>query len=485
MELYFSDCFGVAPDVLEEYGAFDISVVSDLPLFVDPFLLFNGDDPEFQNLHDGIIGYLKYLRDQAGGELDEGTMLDLYCFAEVKQSWLGFTEFGNGGSGLGPDFARALHAALGGILKDFGDEIVTEGSHLEKVTLVGAGVGRDNISDFTTNLIKGWLCNYTQTFARQHIDDGLCEEFAVTRAEFNYTTQSWATRRYFLPKLDEDFVLLTPTAMLTRHETWINHGDMVTSIHRLPDAVSDAEQRTKMNRYLAERLGPNPSARERQAAAQATIRAFPELIDLYIKLKEDNGDRAKAVSAEEVAKTRAAFVEAVKAALGQLDANTDFFSRPWTSYDECLARVQYFKTWMENQDGYRLFNPGGKEPFKKENDLQLAFGLVWGGTELDVNREVNNGRGPVDFKASYGKGDKSLIEFKLASNTSLKKNLQNQVAIYEAANGTRTSVKVIVCFTAQHQARVAAILKELSLETEESVVVIDARADNKPSASNA
>jgi hypothetical protein len=152
MELYFSDCFGVAPDVLEEYGAFDISVVSDLPLFVDPFLLFNGDDPEFQKLHDGIIDYLKYLRDQASGELEEGTMLDLYCFSEVKQNWLGFTEFGNGGSGLGPEFARALHAALGGILKDFGEESVTEGSHLEKVTLVGAGVGRDNISDFTTNL---------------------------------------------------------------------------------------------------------------------------------------------------------------------------------------------------------------------------------------------------------------------------------------------------------------------------------------------
>ena len=102
-----------------------------------------------------------------------------------------------------------------------------------------------------------------------------------------------------------------------------------------------------------------------------------------------------------------------------------------------------------------------------------------------MNREPNNGRGPVDFKASYGKGDKSLIEFKLASNTSLKRNLENQVAIYEAANGTRSSVKVIVCFTAAHQDRVSRILNELGLENDESVVVIDARADNKPSASNA
>lgn len=52
MELYFSDHFGVSPELLEAYGAFDVSVVSDLPLFVDPFLLFNADNAEFQALHD-------------------------------------------------------------------------------------------------------------------------------------------------------------------------------------------------------------------------------------------------------------------------------------------------------------------------------------------------------------------------------------------------------------------------------------------------
>jgi hypothetical protein len=49
---------------------------------------------------------------------------------------------------------------------------------------------------------------------------------------------------------------------------------------------------------------------------------------------------------------------------------------------------------------------------------------VWCGTEFDVNREVNNGRGPVDFKVSFGADDKSLIEVKLASNSSLKRNLE-------------------------------------------------------------
>lgn len=117
--------------------------------------------------------------------------------------------------------------------------------------------------------------------------------------------------------------------------------------------------------------------------------------------------------------------------------------------------------------------------------VQLAFGLVWCGTEFDLNREVNNGRGPVDFKISFGAGDKSLIEFKLASNKALKRNLEKQVAIYEAANRTWTSVKVIVIYTVAEQLNVEKILRELNLMGAESIVLIDARSDNKPSASNA
>jgi hypothetical protein len=89
----------------------------------------------------------------------------------------------------------------------------------------------------------------------------------------------------------------------------------------------------------------------------------------------------------------------------------------------------------------------------------------------------------VDFKASFGAGDKSLIEFKLASNTALKSNLEKQVSIYEAANQTTRSVKVIISYTARHQERVVKILNELGLNDDESIVVIDARDDNKPSAS--
>ena len=57
VDLYFSQYFKVKPEVLHRYGAFDISVVSDLPLFVDPFLLFNSKKRAYKVLHEEIIAY--------------------------------------------------------------------------------------------------------------------------------------------------------------------------------------------------------------------------------------------------------------------------------------------------------------------------------------------------------------------------------------------------------------------------------------------
>ena len=39
-----------------------------------------------------------------------------------------------------------------------------KGKHLEKVCLLKEGVGKDNISDFITNLVKPYLCAYTEQF---------------------------------------------------------------------------------------------------------------------------------------------------------------------------------------------------------------------------------------------------------------------------------------------------------------------------------
>jgi hypothetical protein len=98
---------------------------------------------------------------------------------------------------------------------------------------------------------------------------------------------------------------------------------------------------------------------------------------------------------------------------------------------------------------------------------------------------VNNGRGPSDFEISRGRFDKSLVEFKLASNTKLKQNLAKQAEIYQKASDAQHALKVIVYFSAAELVHVKGVLKDLGLEDSPHVLLIDARDDNKPSASKA
>jgi hypothetical protein len=123
------------------------------------------------------------------------------------------------------------------------------------------------------------------------------------------------------------------------------------------------------------------------------------------------------------------------------------------------------------------------EPVEREVDLQLIYRLTWFATPYEVDSEVNNGRGPVDYKISLGSADKSLVEFKLANNAKLEQNLEKQVEVYKKANSTDKAIKVIIYFSKSQLDRVTAILKRLDLDKDESIVLIDARRDNKVSAS--
>ena len=153
MNIYFSDYFHVSPNILDAHGAFNISLINDLPVFIDPFLLFNSKKTEYKKLHQKIIDYVAFLRDMSDkDQISKGLLNHWFLFPEVRQNWLGYCEKGNRGAGLGLKFATALNENLSSIFSNFGEETITKSSHLEKLCLIKSDVGKDNISDFTTNL---------------------------------------------------------------------------------------------------------------------------------------------------------------------------------------------------------------------------------------------------------------------------------------------------------------------------------------------
>lgn len=488
IKVYFSDYFEVDEDVVDEYGAVNISLINDLPLFIDPFLLFNSTNPDFQAIHKEMIDYLSFLQEQSErvDRLNSGMKKAWFFFSEVKQTWLGFSLSGNAGCGMGNDFANSLYEGLNSIFKNFGKEKITKGHHMEKLCLISPRVGRDKISDFTTNFAKQYLLEYTQEFAKTYLDSKKCKEFTVGKVCFNWETTSWMAKKYYLPCYDGDYVLLTPKAMLTRDDTFINRIDMIRNLQEIAPSISDDALRFELEMYFRDTLSKKKkelSQTEKDNIAVKIIKQHPELIDYYVKYKEDNQAEATSVSKEKVKEVELLFNNQISQLIELLNKKTQFYHSIPDTHKEARQRIEFLKHVIENQDGYKLFYANGK-PIKREADLQVIYRLVWYGSPLDVNREVNNGRGPVDYKISFGKKNATLVEFKLASNSKLKQNLAKQVEIYKTASETERAIKVIMYFTEKEYEKICTVLNDLGLVGYEDIVLIDVRNDNKESASN-
>ena len=474
-QLLFNEYFEIDQKVVDQYGALNICLEADLPLFVDPFLLFSSTNPEYQALHEKIVGHLIFLRQLAVDNPAIG--LSLFKFPEVPQTWLGMCKWGNNGKGLGAKFARNLVSAFNGFYRNFGAETVTNASHIEKLTLVGSGIGRDFISDFSTNLMLEFLLGYSEKFAQRHLSEQQRKKFTV-RCSFDQDLMVWNPKSFELPYFykgdrEEDFIILTPVDLLTKDEAFICHSDFTSQFRNVANSLDNTALRDAVNLFFQRRLPTNPKKEDFERAIDATVQKYPEILDYYIAKKESEKDKASALSAEKVAKLRSELLSTLTDFCEHLFSNSDFYKVKPTSYSEALKRAHFLKKVIEDNDGYRIFYKDGK-PIASEDTVQRIFRLTWFASPYDVNAEVNNGRGPADYKVSFGERDSTIVEFKLGSSSSLKKNLQNQAEIYKKASKSISDIKVILCYTKNEIAKVRRVLKAIQQENAENIIIIDA-----------
>ena len=490
----FNRYFKVKKSDLDNEGYFNISLISDLPLFIDPFHLFYSDKSEYKKLHKDIINYLAFLREVSqeytNTKIPNNILSAYYKFPEVKQNWFGFSFVGNKGRGLGPKFAKALNSNFSELFSDFGVE--KKSYHLEKLTLIADRVGKDSISDFTTNLIHGFLASQTEKFTKKYIDKNKTGSFTIKRAEFDYKNQAWKPKVFTLPKYNGDYVLLTPKDLLTKNDTWINKSDFIKDFEEIPQSLPNGSLREQLSRYLNQKLRDHQKTKlnkktnklvgyqtqkTKTKAVIETVRAFPQTIDVYIKIKENKGDQAKILSDDYVSETELFFENQFTKFAEKVDTKD---GKP-NSYKESIERALYFKECVELHDNYKNLYDGDNPA--NEDWIQRMFWFVWYGSESDINREPSNGLGEPDFTASQGRKDKTIIEFKLAKSSSLEKNIINQLEKYKEVNKTDNGIWVIVFFTFEEHEKVIKILKKHGLDKNENYILVDARKDNKISAS--
>ena len=139
--MFFSEWFGIDSDLIKGYGAVDISLVCDVPLFVDPMLIFNSENEIYKKLHKSIIRYFHFLYTKASQGLTPKEINAWFNFSEVPNNWLGYSLVGNKGNALGKEYANFLYKNISFAVNTHG--ISALGAGIDYVTKIGIEKMRD------------------------------------------------------------------------------------------------------------------------------------------------------------------------------------------------------------------------------------------------------------------------------------------------------------------------------------------------------
>jgi hypothetical protein len=193
----------------------------DIPLGIDPFLLFKSRDPEYRELH-GLVLKVFNAGIAAVRDGDIAHARSILTFPEVPETGLGYTQGSRRGSGVGTRLTDLIIDTLSG-----SPQLVERGvRHIEELQLLSAGVGPDRISDIVANILKRFLISYTQ---RQ------CEIWNIPLSPgvpishiYNHASGAWEDSHEDLPVSDSDGapILLVPRRIV-RTLPWINYDDFL------------------------------------------------------------------------------------------------------------------------------------------------------------------------------------------------------------------------------------------------------------------
>ncbi len=268
----------------------------DLPLCIDPFLLYKSKDAALRDLHHRLLAIfdqgVRLFRDGRRGELDQ-----LIDFPEANEIGFGYSKGRIQGSGLGDQMNRLLADVLAS------SEALQERGlrHIEELQLISIGVGPDRISDIAANVLKSFLIEYTQrqaTLWKIPLTAGM-----PVQHYFNFNDWSWSDGYFDLPRnpLTGEPILLVPRRII-RVLPWINYDDYVDT---------DYKMFLRPNRSGRTPHYPGmPQQKRRTLAKQEVVKVTRQqltILEHYVARKERESSKAEPVLNTDHASTEAEY----------------------------------------------------------------------------------------------------------------------------------------------------------------------------------
>lgn len=330
---------------------------------------------------------------------------------EPEEFRLGFTtRRGTSGSGSGKGLAKQIVDAMCQAINRGLEDI----EHFEELGVLVEGIDKDRISDLTCNLLKPEFIEYTQ---------GIChslgvemERVAVDHSKYDQGRRRWLSDEHLLP-IDANGkpIILIPKRFLRELPTlnawaWVDEESLrddlnidISSNMKKAEIVALARQNPEAFRqWLRSRAGMEPEPYDVvrdpkllvrwQSAARDAVAAEPL-------------DHASSISTDQ---DLLIFVETI---------------------------IEKFRHWAEQKGGWRVFwRDSSRRETIPEPSMQLLFlGVLDGYCEqagITLDREVETGRGPVDFTFTGDQRVRVLVEMKKLSSGKFWNGLRIQTPIY-------------------------------------------------------
>lgn len=468
MPVKFSEEYSISTQALRDTKVFDVILDVDTRVFVDPALLGLSDVPEFSGASDkvkkyfsDIITLLKHSKNRKDMFWKKADAL--LTFKEFTGTCFGYSQKSTNGNSIGAVLRKKILETI----KELVDEGETDPALFELLSVFQENVGCDRISDLITFILADEVLSYTERVIRV---------LAVPSVPFDYRGNIYRICRN---QYNNKPLLLLPDAILSPLPVanCFDDIDIVCAENqRVRDAIS-AYLNLGEKRHLskADILSFMHQNREFRQALISAYKSYP------VKPYDFNEDPAGEYVWLEASRQ---YTTRFPLALSNWEISevSDVLS-----VTEEICRK--FKTLIENNGLHALLYDNNGKPKNERAAQLLFFGIAdcyCSANDIDLSREPNCGRGPVDFKLSRGSSEKVVVEIKLTSNNQLKHGVEKQLPVYMKQEGTHEAIYLII--DNGHPKVLENFFRfydHLDLDLKRKIKIIPVDGSNKLSASNA
>jgi hypothetical protein len=196
----------------------------DIPLYLDPFLLWKSPSLQDNSLHTAIVNSFNYLGSLVCEDRESEAISQLIRASECRAAGLGMAE-----NKHGTRIGESVAASVVGLFRSIPQVHDSGFVHFEEIQLLVDHISKDRVSDIACSFLKSFLVDFTIEQCEQH---GIPLGKVTLRDVYDYRENAFADEEVYLPQNPENQepILLIPKRWL-RRIPWINFEDYYRSFY--------------------------------------------------------------------------------------------------------------------------------------------------------------------------------------------------------------------------------------------------------------